>query len=193
MPILPRILHSWVSHSRSSYWYFCWCYYVWFLISGSNWLLFTPIGLNHLGLHHWHFLEHTYDRYMCLVVLVCDPYRNALSSCCSQWFELGFLLLLKQLCEFCSHLIPLLSQHGGKGSPFLGLVSPDDMVNFEFSDGHCTWGFQCGDWPSGWWSYSHLVGKMFCCLITHWSQVHGEGVNCNPLPTWTGWWGIIPF
>ena len=34
------------------------------------------------------------------------------------------------------------------------------------------WWFFCSDWVSGWWIYSHLVGRAFHCMVTHLTWFH---------------------
>ena len=39
---------------------------------------------------------------------------------------------------------------------------------------HSAWWFWCGDWVSGWWVYSYLVGRTFCCSVTHFPGFIGK-------------------
>ena len=89
-----------------------------------------------------------------------------------------------------SHLIPLPSLHGKNGSSSPGGASPDYLVNSKSVVGL---NLLILVWSSGWWIYSHLVGRKFHCLITHLSWFHGQGVNINWHPTWTRLWGLFCF
>ena len=65
-------------------------------------------------------------------------------------------------------------------SSFPGLVLADDTVNSESlvrvkpGDSCAVIGYQVD-------IYSHLISRMFCCLIGYLPQVHWQGVNLSHL------------
>ena len=62
------------------------CSGVCFLLSGSMWMLFPPMGLNCWGLPHCSPLEHACGRHICILVMVQDPY-HPLGGCFLYCFE----------------------------------------------------------------------------------------------------------
>ena len=160
--------------------------------------LFHLWGLNHCRLHHSHLgiLPMT-D--VCVSLWWPEAHaRYALSGCFLLCFKLVGPLLLRyppafpaiwlqiQFWEFGSKLpnpSTFLTWHWGIFFP--GLVLCNDTV---IGGGHETWWFQCSDWVSGWWIYFHLVSRELCCLITHLSWLHRQGVITNLLSTWMWMW-----
>ena len=57
------------------------------------WMPYSPLGLNHWGLHHWNPLEFTHGRHMWNLVMVIGPHQV-----CTEWL-LPPLLLYKILLE----------------------------------------------------------------------------------------------
>ena len=53
------------------------------------------------------------------------------------------------------------------------------------------WWLQCGNLVSCSWTYLHLFGRVFCCLITYLPRVYRQGVNTNWLPTWSKVWQLL--
>ena len=88
--------------------------------------------------------------------------------------------------------IPLPSMLGRQGSSFPGCIPPNDTVDSE-SGGHYIWWSWCGDSVAGWWIYSHLVGRVLHCSITHIPCFCRQGVTTNPFSTWTRLWGLPLF
>ena len=94
----------------------------------------------------------------------------------------GYLLLLPSyLCNMVGYiplafwqnqLITLPGRHGGEGSSSPGLVQPDGIVNSKLlvdvkpGNSSVVIGYQVDN-------YSHLVARMYCCLMTNLPWVHG--------------------
>ena len=129
-----QIIFSFRVEPPSDFLYVGVCHSVCFLPSGSHVAaMFTYWGLNHWGLQHHNPSEFILGRHMCLLVIVCDPHQE-----CTNWLLLPLPPIGGALCYSSSyppvilsiywtiqlgglaesHLIPLPSLHGGKGSSF---------------------------------------------------------------------------
>ena len=82
--VMPLVLLRWVLifQKYAFHWCFMFVTGIGFLLSGSNFVpVHTNWSPNHRGLHHCNPLEYIHGRHMCLLMLVCAPYRSTLGSC----------------------------------------------------------------------------------------------------------------
>ena len=153
VPIMPWVLHRYVSFSELSLPPFCilyvWCPF-WCLLStfrchaGCH---IHPEGLNHSGMHYCNPLEFTHARHMGATWWWSLAHtRYAQSGCSLHYIKLGEHYAAPSAVPQQSHLydgaysfgglaesypIPLPSLHGGEGSSFPGLVPSNDTVDSE--------------------------------------------------------------
>ena len=156
-------------------------------------------------MHHCSPLEHIHDRHMCILVIVRGPCKVYIGWLLPPQLWLGGALCYSTVLQpfqkyggvyssigFAEgHPISLPSLHGLRGIFFPRFGSNQWHGHIWIMVDIKTWGFWCGDGVSGWWVYLHQVGSAFCCLITHLSSVHRQGVITNPLPTWTRMWRLF--
>ena len=101
-------------------------------------------GLNYLGLHHCNPLRHTTARHLCLLALVCGPYRSAPSNSSSQCFGMTYVMQTAVSsaiqskwwgCSFGDSLVIQIlspSLEGRKEFSFQSLVTPVvDLANYK--------------------------------------------------------------
>ena len=125
------------------------------------WMPFSPLGLNHWGLHHCNPLESSCSRHMCNLVMVIGPHQV-----CTEWLLPPLHWIGRALCySVCfspailsiwrgiqlwrlgrGHPIPPPSLHDGEGSSFPGLVPSDDNITLTSANRKANQSLSDWDW-----------------------------------------------